>query len=56
MALDPSAEQTMHLASHLLASRDIIAHQREVIWALVTALRASQAAQRELTTCSIAAG
>ena len=35
----------MHLASQALASRDIIAHQRKVIWALVTALRASQAAQ-----------
>jgi hypothetical protein len=46
--IDPAAGQVMELASQVLVARDQIARQRRTIWALVTALRASQRAQVEL--------
>jgi hypothetical protein len=48
MALDPSALQTMEMASQVLVAQDTIRRQRRTIWALVAALRSSQRAQIEL--------
>lgn len=43
--IDPSAAQTMELASDLMTAKTVIAKQRRVIWSLVAALRASEQQQ-----------
>ena len=43
--IDPSAAQTMELASQVLIRNDVIARQRRTIWALVAALRSEQQAK-----------
>jgi hypothetical protein len=48
MALDPAAAQTMHLVSEVLASQDVIARQRKIIWGLASALHAEQSASQAL--------
>jgi len=47
--IDPSAAQTMELASAVLIAQDQLKRQRRTIWALCAALRSSQQAQVELT-------
>ena len=48
MALDPSAEQVMHISSELMQAREVVAKQRRVIWSLVAALRSAQVQQAAL--------
>jgi len=45
VALDPAAEQLMHVSSEVLAAKDVIRRQKRVIWSLVAALRSSQQQQ-----------
>ncbi len=50
MAIDPSAEQLLHLSSEVLTAQARCRRQQRVIWCLVACLRASQRAQAELVT------
>lgn len=46
--IDPSAERLMHISSELLSAQDRIRRQQRTIWALASALRASQRQQGEM--------
>jgi len=46
--LDPSAERLMALASELLATRDVVARQRRMLWGMAVALKAERQASTHL--------